>query len=241
MSVIMKFILFVMLFISLTDLNAQAPKKTIPAKTIPAVAAAPLLRTINDSASYAIGVSVANFYKQQGIKNINSSLVSKAINDIASGKKPLLDDNAANAVMNSYMSRIQAEKAKPTIETGQKFLAQNKLKPNVKTTTSGLQYEIITLGTGIKPTLEDTFVCNYRGTYINGEEFDNSYKRGQPLQMALNMVVDGWKEGLQLMPVGTKFKLWVPYTIGYGPYDYNSIPGGSLLIFEMELLDVKKK
>ena len=199
------------------------------------------MKNINDSISYAVGVSVANFYKQQGIKTLSTTLISKAINDIMTGKKPLLDDAAANTVMNNYMSRLQAEKSKPTIETGQQFLAKNKLKPGVKTTASGLQYEVITEGTGIKPTALDTFVCNYRGTFINGTEFDASANRGQPLTMALSQVIPGWTEGLQLMRVGSKYKFYVPYNIAYGAFDYNGIPGGSMLIFDLELLDVKKK
>lgn len=234
-----KLALFVTLITTIAALNAQPPK-TITVK--PTVAKpVPVLKNINDSASYAIGVSVANFYKQQGIKSLSTALVSKAINDIMSGKKPLLDDAAANACMNNYMSRIQAEKSKPTIETGQKFLAQNKLKPGVKVTASGLQYEVITEGTGIKPVATDTFVCNYRGTFINGEEFDASARRGQPLKMAMTDVIPGWTEALQLMPVGSKYKFYIPYNIAYGAFDYNGIPGGSMLIFDLELLDVKKK
>ena len=157
------------------------------------------------------------------------------------GKKTLLDDAAANSIMNNYMSRIQAEKSKPTIEAGQKFLAKNKLKPGVKTTASGLQYEVIKEGTGIKPTALDTFVCHYRGTYIDGTEFDASYNRGEPLTYPLNKVIPGWTEGLQLMSVGSKYKFYIPYNIAYGAVDYNGIPGGSMLIFDLELLDVKKK
>jgi len=218
----------------------KTPVKT-PAKPTVAKPAVPVLKNMNDSASYAVGVSVANFYKQQGIKTINTTLLSKAVNDILGGKTPLLDDATANTVMNAYMSKLQAEKSKPTIEEGEKFLAKNKLRPGVKTTASGLQYEVITEGTGVKPTLVDTFVANYRGTFINGEEFDASSRRGQPLVYGVNQVVPGWTEVLQLMSVGSKYKIWVPYNLAYGAYDYNGIPGGSMLIFDMELLDVKKK
>jgi FKBP-type peptidyl-prolyl cis-trans isomerase len=234
-----KIILFVILVAVINVLYAQPGKQ--PVKTTVTKPVPPVLKNINDSASYAVGVSVANFYKQQGIKKINTALLSRAVNDILTGKKPLLDDNAANNVMNSYMSRLQAEKSKPTIEEGQKFLAQNKTKPGVKTTASGLQYEVITEGTGIKPTAVDTFVAHYRGTYINGTEFDASYNRGEPLKMSITQVIPGWTEGLQLMPVGSKYKFYIPYNIAYGAFDYNGIPGGSMLIFELELLDVKKK
>jgi FKBP-type peptidyl-prolyl cis-trans isomerase len=210
-----------------------------PGKT-PVKPAAPVLKNLNDSASYAIGLSVANFYKQQGIKNINSNLVAKACADVEKGK-PLFDETVANNVMNAYMSKVQEEKSKPRIDSANNFLAQNKKRPGVKTTASGLQYEILTEGTGIKPTLADTFVVHYRGTLLNGTKFDASYDRNAPLVMALSDVVQGWKEGLQLMPVGSKFKLWIPSTLGYGAFDYGPIPGGSLLVFEMELLDVKKK
>lgn len=203
--------------------------------------ALPTLKNINDSASYAVGVSVANFYKQQGVTSLNTTLVSLAINDILGNKKPLLDDAAANTCMNNYMTRLQAEKSKSTIEAGEKFLAENKKRPEVKVTASGLQYEVITEGTGEKPTAADSVTCHYRGTFVNGDGFDNSYDRGQPITFALGGVIPGWTEGLQLMSVGSKYKFYIPYTLGYGAFDYMAIPGGSMLIFEVELLDVKKK
>ncbi|OSZ77365.1 hypothetical protein CAP36_13285 [Chitinophagaceae bacterium IBVUCB2] len=230
---------FAVLFLTLT-LKAQTGSTKPVAKPVAKVPA-PVLKNIYDSVSYAAGVSVANFYKQQGIKKLNTVMVSKAVNDVLGGKKPLLDDQACNTVMNSYMSKLQAEKSKPNIEEGQKFLAQNKLKPGVKTTASGLQYEVITEGNGQKPTSADSVTCHYRGTFINGTGFDNSYDRGAPITFALTGVIPGWTEGLQLMTPGSKYKFYVPYTLGYGAFDYMSIPGGSMLIFEVELLEVKKK
>ena len=199
------------------------------------------LHTMEDSVSYAVGVSVANFYKQQGVKTLNTDLLSKAIHDVLGGKKALMDDAACNTVMNNYIMRMQAEKSKSTIEAGEKFLAQNKLRPEVKTTASGLQYEVITEGTGTRPASVDTFVCHYRGTFLDGSQFDASYERGQPLVLPVTSVIKGWTEGLQLMTVGSRYKFYIPYQLGYGPSDYMSIPGGSLLIFDVELLDVKKK
>jgi FKBP-type peptidyl-prolyl cis-trans isomerase len=198
------------------------------------------LKTLNDSASYAIGVSVASFYKQQGVTKLNTSLVSKAINDILMGKQPLLNEEAVNMCVNKLMNEIQESKSKPTIEAGKAFLEKNKTRPGVKTTASGLQYEVITEGTGIKPTTLDTFVAHYRGTLIDGTEFDASYNRGQPLVYPVTAVIRGWTEGLQLMTVGSKYKFYIPYNLAYGTNDNGAIPGGSMLIFELDLLDVRK-
>jgi len=202
-----------------------------------------ILKTSSDSISYVIG-EIAGFHLMQqgfGEVKINNTAFIKAVNDILGKKKTMIDDVKANALLNKYMTELQAEKVKPTIAEGQKFLAQNKLKQGIKTTASGLQYEVITEGTGIKPTVIDTFVCNYRGTLLNGTEFDASYNRNQPLQMCVNQVIAGWQEALQLMAVGSKYKLYVPYNLGYGVNPNGQIPGGAMLIFEMELLDVKKK
>jgi FKBP-type peptidyl-prolyl cis-trans isomerase len=168
-------------------------------------------------------------------------LVSRGINDIFGNKKALLDEAACNNVMNTYMSKMQSEKSKPRIDSGNNFLAKNKNKPGVKVTASGLQYEVITEGTGIKPTAADSVTCHYRGTLLSGFEFDNSYNRGEPITFALGGVIPGWTEGLQLMSVGSKYKFYIPYTLGYGAFDYGPIPGGSMLTFEVELLDVRKK
>jgi FKBP-type peptidyl-prolyl cis-trans isomerase len=195
----------------------------------------------NDSASYALGLSFANFYKEQGIKTVNKTLISKGMNDVLGNKKMLLDDVAANSVMNSYLTKIQQQKSQAAIDSGNAFLAKNKLKPGIKTTGSGLQYEVITEGTGERPTSPtDSVTCHYRGLLLNGTPFDDSYSRGAPITFALNRVIAGWTEGLQLMSVGSKYKLYIPYTLGYGAFDYGPIPGGSMLTFDVELLAVKK-
>jgi FKBP-type peptidyl-prolyl cis-trans isomerase FklB len=142
--------------------------------------------------------------------------------------------------MGSFMNRMQEEKSKGSIEEGRSFLAKNKTKPGVKTTASGLQYEVIKEGNGVKPVASDSVTCNYKGTLLNGTVFDNSYERGQPVTFALTNVIPGWTEGLQLMSVGAKYKFYIPYTLGYGAGGYASIPGGAALIFEVDLLDVKK-
>ena len=215
---------------------AQPAKKTTP----PPV---PVLKTANDSLSYVLGEVAAFNLMQQGLGDvkINGTYFMRALNDVLGKKKTLIDDIAANTLLNKCMSQMQEAKIKPNIEEGRKFLAQNKLKPGVITTASGLQYEVIREGTGIKPAAVDTFVCHYRGTLLNGTEFDASYNRNQPLVMGVSQVIRGWTEGLQLMPVGSKYKFYIPYDPAYGTNDQGPIPGGSLLVFEVELLDVKKK
>jgi len=222
---------------SLIYAQSNSVKKPVAKTTTPTIQ----LKTLEDSANYAMGLSIANFYRQQGVTKINSALVTKAINDAMSGKPTLLNDAQTSAVLMNYMNRQQMAKSKPNIDACNNFLAVNKTKQGVVTTPSGLQYEVITQGTGPKPTLKDTVVCNYKGEFINGNEFDNSYKRGTPAEFPLTNVIRGWTEVLQLMPVGSKYKVYVPYQLGYGPSDYNGIPGGSLLIFEIELMSVKGK
>lgn len=222
-----------------TTAKPKTPVKTAPKQ--PAVATArPVLKTLNDSASYAMGVSLASFYKQQGVTNINTALVSKAIADVMASKPTTLDEMTCNNVMNKVMTDLQQAKSKPNIEKGESFLRQNKARAGVKTTASGLQYEVVTEGTGAKPAATDSVTCHYKGTLVDGTEFDNSYSRGTPITFPLNRVIPGWTEGLQLMSVGSKYKLYIPYTLAYGPSDNGPIPGGSALIFDVELLDVKK-
>lgn len=226
---------FLFLFSCLLAGSIVAQPGKTPVKTAP-----PVLKNIHDSASYAIGMSVANFYKQQGIKNINTGLVSRAISDVMGGKPTLFDETAANSCMNDYMTRMQSEKSKPRMDSGAAFLAKNKLRPEVKTTASGLQYEVLTEGSGEKPTAKDSVTCHYKGSLLNGTVFDSSYDRGQPITFSLGGVIPGWTEGLQLMTPGSKYKLYIPYNLAYGAFDYGPIPGGSTLVFEVELLEVKK-
>ena len=218
---------FVLFSISVQAQKAK-PKSTKTASAKP-------LANLIDSASYALGLSVANFYKQQGIKNLNTSLIAKAISDVQLNKKILLSEEQANECIMFFVN----PNLKQTIEEGKKFLAQNKTKAGVKSTPSGLQYEVLKDAQGAKPKIVDTVVVNYVGTLTNGTEFDNSYKRGQPIEFPLNGVIKGWTEALQLMPVGSKYKLYIPYNLGYGLNGSGPIPGGAPLIFEVELLNIK--
>jgi FKBP-type peptidyl-prolyl cis-trans isomerase len=241
-----KILIAVLLFGCLTTYAQKKPapvKKPVPKAASQSV----ILKNLTDSVSYAIGLSVANFYTQQGLKNINTAIVAKAINDAVAGKKLLMSESDANQCMMQYMNKAQGEKSKenaqkaqPTIKAGEKFLTENKKNPNVKTTASGLQYEIIKEGTGIRPAANDTIVAHYAGTLIDGTEFDNSYKRGQPITITPANVIKGWTEALQMMPAGSKYKLYIPYQLAYGLSEAGAIPPGSVLIFEVELLEVKK-
>lgn len=225
---------FCLVLIGVANAQKPAPKKvaTKPAATTSSLQS---LKTENDSLSYAIGLSVANFYRQQGIK-LNTSIVSKACNDVLSNKKPLLTDDQANLLFMCHSNpQLCAH-----VKQDEKFLVENKKKQNVKTTASGLQYEVITQGSGMRPNATDSVTVNYMGTLTDGTEFDNSYKRGQPITFSLDRVIRGWTEGLQLMSVGSKYKFYVPYQLGYGLNEMGSIPAGSALVFEVELLDVKK-
>ena len=216
-------------------------QKTPAKKPAPKTTSTAALKTLSDSASYAIGISVASFYSQQGMKNINTTLVAKAINDVYGKKKLLVSEAQANDVVMRLMNQAQSDKTKPNVAAGEAFLAKNRSNPNVKTTASGLQYEVITPGDGPKPLATDTVTVNYRGTLLDGTEFDDSYKRGEPASFPLNRVIPGWTEGVQLMSKGAKYKFYIPYQLAYGLNSTGPIPGGSVLIFEVDLISINGK
>lgn len=218
------------------SLEAQTKPKPAPVKTV-----TPVLKNANDSASYAIGIFVINFYKSQGVTNINSAMVAKAINDLQSNQKALLNDEQANSAIINYLNSLSREKAKPNIEKGEKFLADNAKKPGIVRTASGLQYEVITQGTGPIPTVTYTVTVHYKGSFIDGMEFESSVRYGQPVSFTVGGVIKGWTEALQMMPVGSKWKLYIPYQLAYGVHGNQGIPPGSVLIFEIDLLGIKGK
>lgn len=227
------------LALALFSLTVQAQtKKPVVKKTTkatPASTAKPL-KNLTDSASYALGLSVANFYKQQGFKDLNTAMIAKAITDVQTGKKPLFTEEQANETIMFFVN----PDLRNTIDAGKKFMAQNKTKPGVQTTASGIQYEVLKDAQGAKPNATDTVVVHYVGTLLNGTEFDNSVKRGEPIEFPLNNVIKGWTEGVQLMPVGSKYKFYIPAELGYGMNGNGPIPGGATLVFEVELLNIKK-
>src|SRR5665213_1334257 len=192
-----------------------------------------------DSLSYSIGVQVAEYYKTQGVENISTEYVKKAFADVYNNKPLIINEDECNMTIQQKLQQFMANKIKDVKDAGNKFLEENKKKPGIVTLPDGLQYEIITKGTGPVPTADDTVSVNYVGTLINGTEIDNSYKRGQPLEISPSHVIRGWAEALEIMPVGSKWKLYIPSDIGYGDRGAgNAIPGGSALIFTIELLKI---
>lgn len=215
--------------------------KANPTRTYKPAKPGILLNNIRDSASYIAGIYIVTFFRKFEIVNFNPAIISRAINDLQSKKQPLLSDSLANMTAMRYRIQLLEIKNKSTIDAGKKFLAENKKKPAVKVTKSGLQYEIITQGTGAKPTRNDRISSHYIGTFIDGSEFENSYKTGNPVSFGVTEVIPGWTEALLMMPVGSKWKLFIPYQLGFGPGQDRAIPGGSTLIFEIELLGIVNK
>lgn len=213
-----------------------APKPATPAAK-PTAPAAPLLKNATDSLSYAIGVLDGSFFKNQGIDKVNGNLIGKGFADVISGK-PLMTPEQCNEVVQVQMRKMNQAKIQPTVDAGNKFLAENKKKPGVKVTSSGLQYEVIKEGSGPKPTASSQVKVHYEGFLVDGKKFESSRDNGQPISFALNGVIAGWTEGLQLMSVGSRYKFFIPYQLAYGERTNGPIPGGSALIFDVELLEI---
>jgi FKBP-type peptidyl-prolyl cis-trans isomerase FklB len=227
--------------------SPSAAKKTGTAAAKPG--AVTTLTTTKQKASYAIGMNLGGGLHRQNI-DVDTEALVQGLKDTLSGNKTLLTEDEARTSLMQLQSEMQAKlQAKAAAEgeankkEGDAFLAANKTKEGVVTLPSGLQYKILKEGSGPKPTATDSVVCNYKGTLINGTEFDSSYKRGEPATFPVTGVIKGWTEALQLMPVGSKWQLFVPADLGYGP---RGTPGGPIgpnatLIFEVELMSIKEK
>lgn len=222
-----------------SGLFAQAKKKPV-SHPVAAPAPAPL-KTLTDSLSYSIGLMVASFYKQQGITMINTLQVTDAIDAEMKNGTPLLDQQQAQQVLMAYVEKAKADKASVAKKEGAAFLADNKTKPGVITTASGLQYMVLKEGTGAKPAATDKVSCNYEGKLLDGTVFDSSDKQGHPIEFTVGGVIRGWTEALQLMSVGSKWRLFIPSDLAYGDQQMGpDIKPGSTLIFEVELLAIVK-
>ncbi len=238
----------------------QVPAGTTPAAKTPAGKASagktasattkpvPLpLKTMKDKASYAIGMSMARGMKDQGV-DIDPAILARGLKDGLAGTTQLTDEQA-QAALTEFQADLKArQEARAKIvgdankKAGDEFLAANKAKEGVVALPSGLQYKVLKAGTGPKPTAADTVECNYKGTLLNGKEFDSSYKRGQPAAFPVGQVIKGWTEALQLMPVGSKWELFVPAELAYGSRAAGpDITPNSTLVFEVELLSIKPK
>jgi FKBP-type peptidyl-prolyl cis-trans isomerase FklB len=207
---------------------------------------APELKTDKDKFSYALGMNFGENFRRQGLE-LDPAVFAKAFAEAFNTGRTAMSDEDMKAVLTVASQEIrkkqaaaQAEKAAQAQAEGEKFLAENKTKEGVVTLPSGLQYKVLKQGTGEKPTPEDTVICNYKGTLINGTEFDASEKHGGPATFPVKGVIAGWTEALQLMPVGSKWQLFVPSNLAYGAEGPPDIGPNATLIFEVELVSIQK-
>jgi FKBP-type peptidyl-prolyl cis-trans isomerase FklB len=204
------------------------------------------LKDEKDKISYGYGMEIGKNLKRQGIE-INPDLLAQGLKATLTGDKTLLTEEEVRATMTAFQQKMQgmrAEKSKKEGEEnkgkGEAFLAENKKKEGVQSTASGLQYKVITKGTGPMPKSDDTVKTHYRGTLIDGTEFDSSYKRGEPATFGVTQVIKGWTEALLMMPVGSKWQLFIPSDLAYGPGGRPGIPPNAALLFDIELIAIEK-
>jgi FKBP-type peptidyl-prolyl cis-trans isomerase FklB len=224
----------------------NAPATSSQPATPPPTPVIPGLPTKKDQISYALGMNVGKGLHRESI-DVDPNLVMQGLKDAMSGGKMLMTDDQAQQTMIQLQAEVrdkEEEKRKQAADTnmkkGEEYLAANKVKPGVVTLPSGLQYKILKQGTGPKPNLGDVVTCNYRGTLINGTEFDSSFKRGEPATFPVKGVIKGWTEALQLMPVGSKFELVLPPDLAYSERGAGQDIGpNETLVFEVELMSIK--
>ena len=220
-----------------TGVSAQTTKAPVK-KTGTAAAPTNPLKTASDSLSYAMGINMGSYLKQQGVDHLNYAMLNKALEEVFGGKKTALTDEQAAMTIQQKMQEFMAKKANVNKEEGKRFLAENKKRPGVIELSDGLQYEVIRRGTGPMPTDTSTVKVNYAGFLLNGKKFDASADHGGAATFPLNRVIKGWTEGLKQMPVGSSFKFYIPSDLAYGDNASGPIPGGSLLIFNVDLLAI---
>ncbi len=226
----------------LSLLSVQAAYSQRKKKKGPEVPPPLALVTTLDSVSYTIGNDMGEMLKKQGLDSINLQLFFKAIEDIYKGDSAMITTEKGMGVVSTYLQKIKLEKAAKNKAAGEQFLAANKTKEGINTTASGLQYQVLTNGSGAKPTLQDKVKVHYRGALIDGTVFDSSIDRGEPIVLPLSGVIKGWTEALQLMTVGSKWKLFIPSDLGYGERQAGAkISPNSALVFDVELLEIVKE
>lgn len=192
-----------------------------------------------DKVSYSLGLSIASNLISSGVKTINMEAFNDALSTVFAGKMPEIMPDEANNILQDYFEKLQKAQGDAAKEAGAQFLAENKNKEGVVTLSSGLQYKILKAGNGPKPKASDTVKCHYEGRLINGQVFDSSIKRGEPAEFPVSGVIAGWVEALQLMPVGSKWQLYIPSELAYGSHGAGqSIGPNETLIFDVELLAI---
>lgn len=199
-----------------------------------------------DKVSYALGLGIGQQLSDMGAKGLNIDDFSQAIKDVIAGTKPQISNEEAQTLVQTFFQEQEAkqraaaaEKGKVAMAEGQNFLNENAKKEGVITLPSGLQYQVLSEGTGKKPKATDQVKCHYEGMLVDGTLFDSSIQRGEPATFGLNQVIAGWTEGLQLMKEGAKYRFFIPYHLGYGEHGAgSSIPPFAALIFDVELIEV---
>jgi FKBP-type peptidyl-prolyl cis-trans isomerase FklB len=244
---------FVLRFCLSINLKGQFMKKLIAVALILSLFGGAVLaqkkeapKTQKEKVSYSIGINIGKNMKIQGL-DIDQGFLTQGLKDGLNNAKTAMSDKDMDATMKTFSqemtTKVQAKQkadGEKNSKAGEAFLAANKKKDGVITLPSGLQYKILKAGNGAKPTASQTVKCNYRGTLIDGTEFDSSYKRGEPAEFPVGQVIKGWVEALQLMPVGSKWQLFIPSDLAYGPNGQGPVIGpNAVLIFDIELLSIK--
>ncbi|ERJ59970.1 FKBP-type peptidyl-prolyl cis-trans isomerase [Sphingobacterium paucimobilis] len=209
----------------------SSPKKAVPTNAV-------VLKTDKDSLSYALGTDIARSLKANGFE-LDLKMLSEGISAYFKGSGVLLTEDQSSEVIQSSMRKMMEQKNAELRKPGEDFLAKNKLNPNIKVTDEGVQYEVLVQGEGAQPTASDEVLVHYLGTLPNGDKFDSTYDRNEPLSLRLTGVIKGWQIGIPLMKVGSKFRFFIPYNLAYGERGTGGIPPFSPLIFEVELLEIK--
>jgi len=230
-------LIFVLTFCIVGNATAQKKKKRKKRKK----AKTEMVEQIQlDSASYSIGLMMAtDLLKRQGLDELDAHSLTKAINDVLNGKPYLIDEDEAADIANKYTTEQKKMLASKNLKKGEEFLAKNAEREEVIVTDSGLQYEILTEGDGPVPTSSDKVKTHYHGTLIDGSVFDSSVERGKPISFPVMGVIKGWQEALQLMPVGSKWRVYIPSRLAYGERGAGAIGPNSALIFDVELLGIE--
>jgi FKBP-type peptidyl-prolyl cis-trans isomerase FklB len=229
--------------------NKTTPPPPVKKDAVPKITVQKVdsLKTEMDKVSYAIGTQLGQNFKKQGV-DIKIGPLLRGLSDAMAGKPPALTEEEMKTVMTNFSKQMTAKRqeqqkaeAAKNIAAGRAFLEANKAKEGIKVLPSGMQYKILKEGTGKSPTTEDKVKINYRGTLIDGTEFQSSYKTGKPVEYPVKKFIKGWTEALQLMKVGGKWQLFIPPDLAYGEMGNRGIPGNSTLIFEVELLEIVKE